>query len=373
MADVDPARQTVAELADLPVELRPPVDFAPSPAAKLATTTIAPEPVSIQAATEPAAAAAATTPVTADTTALGAGACTSPPTEPSQPAVAAPVCATPTTEPPAAPASEPLAAPTTEPPAAPASEPPAAPASEPLAAPASEPPAAPAATATEASLPPQELSAEVIQELRKSSKLLLLARIIRRGDPVVFVTGAGLSTASGIPTFRGKDGVWSKFIMEWGTRGAFLANPRAWWNHFWLPAHVVVEPGSAIERSYEPSGGHLALAQLAAAHKNTNVKVVTQNIDGLHGRAGLTARVGRVGPAGSARGSPPQLRPACAARAVHGPCPAALGNRAAPHTHGGGRGKMHMRMHMRMHMHTRRACPLLPPCTPAMQASRPTS
>lgn len=118
------------------------------------------------------------------------------------------------------------------------------------------------------------------------SSLLQLARIIRRGDPVVFVTGSGLSAPSGIPTFRGAEGVWAKWVLEWGTRAAFLADPRGWYDNFWIPAHVVAEPGSTSERTYEPSAGHFAVAEVAAC-RQTNVHVITQNIDGLHQRAGL--------------------------------------------------------------------------------------
>ena len=113
--------------------------------------------------------------------------------------------------------------------------------------------------------------------------------MISRGDAVVFVTGAGLSAASGIPTFRGKDGIWAKWVLEWGTRGSFLEDPRGWYNNFWIPAHVAATPGSVVEREYEPNNGHAALSQLAVAHANANVRVVTQNIDGLHTRSGFPA------------------------------------------------------------------------------------
>ena len=125
-------------------------------------------------------------------------------------------------------------------------------------------------------------------DLSTLSSLLQLARLIRRGESVVFVTGSGLSAPSGIPTFRGKDGVWAKFVLEWGTRQAFLDNPREWWNQFWIPAHVVAEPGSTRERTYEPSGGHFALSEIVSA-AHTNVRVITQNIDGLHARSGMPA------------------------------------------------------------------------------------
>ena len=122
-----------------------------------------------------------------------------------------------------------------------------------------------------------------------SSSMLQLAKMIRRGESVVFVTGSGLSAPSGIPTFRGSNGVWAKWVLDWGTRHRFLQDPRAWWNKFWIPAHVVAEPGSTVERQYEPSAGHLAISALAAAHRSCNVRVITQNIDGLHSRAGLPA------------------------------------------------------------------------------------
>jgi NAD-dependent deacetylase len=118
--------------------------------------------------------------------------------------------------------------------------------------------------------------------------LLELARMIRRGEPVVFVTGSGLSAPSGIPTFRGENGVWAKWVLEWGTRHAFLADPRAWYDKFWIPAHVVAEPGSMLERTYEPSEGHFAIAALAA-QPHANIRVITQNIDNLHLRSGLPA------------------------------------------------------------------------------------
>ena len=78
--------------------------------------------------------------------------------------------------------------------------------------------------------------------------------------------------------------MWAKWVLEWGTRAAFLADPRGWYDNFWIPAHVVAEPGSTSERTYEPSAGHFAVAEVAAC-RQTNVHVITQNIDGLHQRA----------------------------------------------------------------------------------------
>lgn len=61
------------------------------------------------------------------------------------------------------------------------------------------------------------------------------------GKDVVFVTGAGLSVASGVPPYRqDNDGVWSHFAEDWGTREKFAADPLEWWNTFWLPTHEKV-------------------------------------------------------------------------------------------------------------------------------------
>ena len=110
--------------------------------------------------------------------------------------------------------------------------------------------------------------------------------MIQRGLEVVFVTGSGLSAPSGIPTFRGADNsCWANYVLEWGTRAKFEEDPRAWWNEFWLPAHVAVEPHSLEMTQYQPNAAHEAIATLARAH--ASVRVVTQNIDALHGRSGV--------------------------------------------------------------------------------------
>ena len=61
------------------------------------------------------------------------------------------------------------------------------------------------------------------------------------GKNVVFVTGSGLSVASGIPPFRGKSNEgWEKFQTEFATRRRFKKDPLRWWNDFWLKAHEKV-------------------------------------------------------------------------------------------------------------------------------------
>ena len=105
-----------------------------------------------------------------------------------------------------------------------------------------------------------------------------LASIITdpRKPLVVFVTGAGMSVASGVPAFRGKDGVWDRHVLEWGTRERFLADPATWWAEFWDKTH-----GPALGKpGIEPNEGHRALGRIMQRH--TSCKLVTQNIDHLH-------------------------------------------------------------------------------------------
>jgi len=94
---------------------------------------------------------------------------------------------------------------------------------------------------------------------------------------IVFFTGAGISAESGIPTFRGKDGIWNKLNPEeLANFNAFLKNPQIvweWYNH-----------RKKIIHESKPNKGHLAIAEFQNFF--TNVAVVTQNIDNLHRRAG---------------------------------------------------------------------------------------
>lgn len=93
---------------------------------------------------------------------------------------------------------------------------------------------------------------------------------------LVFVTGAGISQESGIPTFRGKDGLWRSYdAMQLATIDAFYENPRLVWEWY--------NERRANIFSAKPNPGHLAIAEL---EKFSNVVVLTQNIDGLHRRAG---------------------------------------------------------------------------------------
>ncbi|MCL6494258.1 MAG: NAD-dependent deacylase [Ignavibacterium sp.] len=96
---------------------------------------------------------------------------------------------------------------------------------------------------------------------------------------IVFFTGAGISAESGIPTFRGKDGIWNKLKPEeLANFNAFLRNPQMvweWYNH-----------RKKIIHDSKPNAGHLAIAEFEKYFDD--VAVVTQNIDNLHRRAGST-------------------------------------------------------------------------------------
>jgi len=104
-----------------------------------------------------------------------------------------------------------------------------------------------------------------------------LAELIRERQPCVVLTGAGISTESGIPDFRSPTGIWAKYDpMEYATISAFRRDPVKVWEFYALRFRVLTEA--------EPNPGHLALAELE--RRGIVRAVVTQNIDGLHQRAG---------------------------------------------------------------------------------------
>jgi NAD-dependent deacetylase len=93
---------------------------------------------------------------------------------------------------------------------------------------------------------------------------------------VVFVTGSGISQESGIPTFRGKDGLWRNYdAMKLATIDAFYDDPKLVWEWYNERRKNIF--------SARPNQGHKAIAEL---EKFMDVVVLTQNIDGLHQKAG---------------------------------------------------------------------------------------
>jgi NAD-dependent deacetylase len=105
----------------------------------------------------------------------------------------------------------------------------------------------------------------------------LLARLIRRRQPCVVLTGAGISTESGIPDFRSPGGLWAQFDpLEYGSIEAFRADPEKVWRFYAPRISMLVEA--------QPNPAHLVLAELE--RRGLVRAIVTQNIDLLHERAG---------------------------------------------------------------------------------------
>src|SRR5690349_13906688 len=104
-----------------------------------------------------------------------------------------------------------------------------------------------------------------------------LAELIRERQPCVVLTGAGVSTESGIPDFRSPTGLWARFDpLEYGSIEAFRADPRKVWSFY--------KPRVSMLTEAEPNAAHRALAELEA--RGLVQAVVTQNIDRLHERGG---------------------------------------------------------------------------------------
>ncbi|MCX7959909.1 MAG: NAD-dependent deacylase, partial [Deltaproteobacteria bacterium] len=104
-----------------------------------------------------------------------------------------------------------------------------------------------------------------------------VAKKILQKNEVVVLTGAGVSTESGIPDFRSPDGIWSRYdFTEYATIEALERNPVKVFNFF----EEFIEP----LRSAVPNPAHRAIARLEEA--GIVKAVITQNIDNLHQAAG---------------------------------------------------------------------------------------
>ena len=104
-------------------------------------------------------------------------------------------------------------------------------------------------------------------------------RWVREARSIVVLTGAGMSAESGVPTFRdAQSGLWADFRPEdLATEAAFRARPALVWAWYAARREMLAQ--------VEPNAGHRALARFQQRHPG-RLAVVTQNVDGLHQRAG---------------------------------------------------------------------------------------
>ncbi len=112
-----------------------------------------------------------------------------------------------------------------------------------------------------------------------SSSLRTAHAALREASHILVFTGAGVSRASGIPTFRDAlTGLWSKFDpAELASEAGFRRDPEQVWRWYAERRNKA--------RAAEPNGAHIALAAFSK-NAQRQVTVVTQNVDGLHQRAG---------------------------------------------------------------------------------------
>jgi NAD-dependent deacetylase len=103
------------------------------------------------------------------------------------------------------------------------------------------------------------------------------AELLAAAQHAIAMTGAGVSAESGIPTFRGEGGLWTKYDpVKVSSIDSFMADPASYWE--------VSRERGRVALAARPNPGHLALAGMEAMGRL--VAVVTQNTDGLHQDAG---------------------------------------------------------------------------------------
>lgn len=102
---------------------------------------------------------------------------------------------------------------------------------------------------------------------------------VRAASRIAALTGAGMSAESGVPTFRdAQTGLWATFDpQQLATEDAFRANPSMVWDWYAFRREMIAK--------VQPNAGHRALAEFAQRHPG-RLTLITQNVDGLHQRAG---------------------------------------------------------------------------------------
>jgi len=104
-----------------------------------------------------------------------------------------------------------------------------------------------------------------------------LIDILLDAKNITVMTGAGISAESGVPTFRGKEGLWKQYrAEELATPGAFAKDPKLVWEWYDWRRGIIGDR--------EPNPGHITLASWEKLFPSFHI--ITQNIDGLHRKAG---------------------------------------------------------------------------------------
>jgi NAD-dependent deacetylase len=111
----------------------------------------------------------------------------------------------------------------------------------------------------------------------EEGKLDAVAQALRNSKKAFFITGAGISAESGIPTFRGKEGYWKQHNpMELASPEGFARDPALVWEWYNYRKQLIAKA--------EPNPGHITIADMQSDFDE--LMIATQNVDGLHQRAG---------------------------------------------------------------------------------------
>lgn len=104
-----------------------------------------------------------------------------------------------------------------------------------------------------------------------------LIKALKKSKKVVVLTGAGISAESGIKTFRDPDGLWAKFNpVELASMNGFMANPNLVWEWYQYRREII--------NNSQPNPGHFAISEMQNIFDD--FKLITQNVDRLHQKAG---------------------------------------------------------------------------------------
>ncbi|MCR5079080.1 MAG: NAD-dependent protein deacylase [Bacilli bacterium] len=121
------------------------------------------------------------------------------------------------------------------------------------------------------------------EDLRKEKSVIELRKAIEGSKRIVFLGGAGVSTASGIPDFRSPTGLYNiknKYGVSYETMlssSYFFSHTKEFYEFYW---------DTMVNKAAKPNKAHFALATFEKEHPDKTLSIITQNIDGLHQKAG---------------------------------------------------------------------------------------